>query len=85
MPDLTPTERRVAELVADGKSNREVAAALGIGPKTVETHLGRVFRKLGIRSRAELTSLRPSGPLRKTSHTAIDQDEDRLQRGEGST
>jgi DNA-binding CsgD family transcriptional regulator/sugar phosphate isomerase/epimerase len=53
-PGLTPTEQRVAELAASGMTNREVAAALFISPKTVEHNLGRVYRKLGIHSRAEL-------------------------------
>lgn len=51
---LTPGERRVAELSATGLTNRLVAAALFISPKTVEVHLSRVYHKLGIRSRAEL-------------------------------
>jgi DNA-binding CsgD family transcriptional regulator len=53
-PGLTPTERRVAELAASGMTNRDVAAALFISPKTVEHNLARVYRKLGIHSRAEL-------------------------------
>ena len=51
---LTPQELRVAEAVALGMSNREVAAALFLSVKTIEMHLGRVFRKLGVRNRAEL-------------------------------
>jgi DNA-binding CsgD family transcriptional regulator len=51
---LTESERRVAELVACGFKNREVAAQLFISPKTVEANLDRVYRKLGIHSRAEL-------------------------------
>jgi DNA-binding CsgD family transcriptional regulator len=51
---LTPTERRVAELAAEGRTNREVAQALFMSPKTVEANLARAYRKLGIRSRAEL-------------------------------
>ena len=51
---LTPSERRVAELAAAGRTNREVAAALFISPKTVEANLARIYHKLGIRSRAEL-------------------------------
>ncbi|HEX6247077.1 MAG TPA: AAA family ATPase [Nocardioidaceae bacterium] len=51
---LTPSERRVAELAVTGLRNREVAAALFISPKTVEANLARVYRKLGIHSRAEL-------------------------------
>ncbi|MDO3637905.1 helix-turn-helix domain-containing protein, partial [Mycolicibacterium arseniciresistens] len=54
---LTPSERRVAELAASGMTNKDVAAALFISPKTVEHNLGRVYRKLGIRSRAELGRL----------------------------
>ena len=53
--DLTPTEARVAALVAEGKTNREVAAALVVAERTVEFHLSNVYRKLGVRSRAELT------------------------------
>ena len=51
---LTPSERRVAELAASGMTNKDVAAALFISPKTVEANLGRIYRKLGINSRAEL-------------------------------
>jgi DNA-binding CsgD family transcriptional regulator len=52
--ELTPTERRVAELAATGMTNREVASAAFMSPKTVEANLARVYRKLGIASRAEL-------------------------------
>jgi DNA-binding NarL/FixJ family response regulator len=52
--ELTQTERRVAELAVAGLKNREVAAQLFLSPKTVEANLARVYRKLGIRSRAEL-------------------------------
>jgi DNA-binding CsgD family transcriptional regulator len=52
--ELTPTEHRVAQLVADGKRNKEVAAALFLSVKTVEVTLTRVYRKLGVRSRTEL-------------------------------
>jgi ATP/maltotriose-dependent transcriptional regulator MalT len=51
---LTETERRVAELAAQGRSNKEIAAELFMGVSTVEAHLSRVYRKLGIRSRAAL-------------------------------
>ena len=65
-PDsLTETEERVAELAASGMTNKEVAAALFISPKTVEANLARVYRKLGIKSRAELgatMSARRDGP-----------------------
>jgi DNA-binding CsgD family transcriptional regulator len=51
---LTPSERRVAELVADGLSNKEVAAQLFVSVYTVEEHLSNVYAKLGIRSRTQL-------------------------------
>src|SRR3954462_10333444 len=51
---LTTAERRVAVLVAEGRTNREVAAALFLGERTVETHLSHVYAKLGLRSRVEL-------------------------------
>ncbi len=51
---LTPSERRVADLAADGLSNREIAETLWVTRKTVELHLGRAYTKLGIRSRAQL-------------------------------
>ena len=52
--DLTPTERRLAELVAEGRSNKEIAAALFVTPKTVGTTLSRLYAKLGVHSRTEL-------------------------------
>jgi DNA-binding CsgD family transcriptional regulator len=52
--ELTATERRVVELVAEGRTNREVAAAMFVSTKTIEFHLRNVFRKLGIRSRSQL-------------------------------
>ena len=54
MSSLSPSEQRVAELAASGMTNRDVAAALFISPKTVESNLARIYRKLGIHSRAEL-------------------------------
>jgi DNA-binding CsgD family transcriptional regulator len=52
--ELTASEYRVAELAASGRTNREIAAQLFMSRKTVEANLARVYRKLGIRSRAEL-------------------------------
>jgi DNA-binding CsgD family transcriptional regulator len=54
---LTPQELQVALQVAEGRTNRDVAAALFLSPKTVEFHLTRVYRKLDIHSRAELVRL----------------------------
>ncbi len=57
---LTPREGRVARLAAEGRATPEIARDLGINTKTVETHLFRIYRKLGIRSRGELARLLPS-------------------------
>ncbi|PXY22853.1 helix-turn-helix transcriptional regulator [Prauserella muralis] len=56
--ELTPQEEAVAQLVARGLSNREVAAELFVTMKTVQYHLTRIYAKLGVRSRAELAALR---------------------------
>ena len=61
---LTPAESRVAALVAEGPTNREVAAALFLGERTVESHLSHVYAKLGVRSRTELA--RALGPARQS-------------------
>ena len=52
--ELTAAERRVAGLVAAGASNRDAAAALFVSVRTVETHVASIYRKLGVRTRAEL-------------------------------
>ncbi|HSL63058.1 MAG TPA: helix-turn-helix transcriptional regulator, partial [Gaiellaceae bacterium] len=61
--ELTPTESRIAELVADGRKNREIGQTLFMSVPTVEAHLTRVYRKLGIRSRSELTRLVTEGTV----------------------
>jgi DNA-binding CsgD family transcriptional regulator len=61
---LTPTEDKVAALVASGSTNREVAEALFVSVHTVEANLKHIYRKLGVRSRTELASKFPSGPPR---------------------
>ena len=58
--DLTPSER-VADLVAQGLTNREVARTLFIATKTVDATLSRVYRKLGVRSRTELAWRQSAG------------------------
>jgi DNA-binding CsgD family transcriptional regulator len=54
---LTPAESAVAELVVDGRTNREIAQQLFISPHTVNAHLRHVFDKMGVRSRVELTRM----------------------------
>jgi DNA-binding CsgD family transcriptional regulator len=64
--ELTETERRVASLVAEGLSNREVADRLFVSVRTVEGHLSGAYRKLGVRSRTELAR-----ELRSPSEAAV--------------
>jgi DNA-binding CsgD family transcriptional regulator len=52
--ELTPSERRIAELVAEGRTNKEVAATLVVADRTVESALTQIYRKLGVRSRTQL-------------------------------
>ena len=51
---LTAAERRVAALVTEGRTNREIATALFLGERTVASHLTHIYAKLGVRSRTEL-------------------------------
>jgi ATP/maltotriose-dependent transcriptional regulator MalT len=55
--ELTPTEARVAELAADGLSNKEIAQSLVVSVNTVETHLSHTYSKLGVRSRSQLAGI----------------------------
>lgn len=55
--DLTPQEEEITKLVSAGATNQEVAQELYLSPKTVEYHLTRVYRKLGVRTRNELAAL----------------------------
>ncbi len=63
--ELTPTERRIANLVVEGRSNREIAEVMFVSIKTVEANVSRIFHKLSVRSRAQLVRSMlspPSGP-----------------------
>jgi DNA-binding CsgD family transcriptional regulator len=54
---LTPAERTVADKVAEGLTSRQIAAELFLSPRTVDAHLARIYRKLGINTRARLAAL----------------------------
>jgi DNA-binding CsgD family transcriptional regulator len=64
---LTPTERRIAALVAQGRKNREIGQELFTSIATVEGHLTRIYRKLGVRSRSELTRMVSEGAVTLSS------------------
>ncbi|MGN6867227.1 MAG: ATP-binding protein [Solirubrobacteraceae bacterium] len=66
-PDqLTPSEEQVVSLAAAGMRNREIAERLFLSPKTVEANLARAYRKLGIRSRAELGAVVATRPAQRS-------------------
>jgi DNA-binding NarL/FixJ family response regulator len=54
--ELTARERQVLELLSDGHTMRQIATRLGISPRTVETHVAKVYRKLGVRTRVQAVS-----------------------------
>ncbi|MEV8092668.1 helix-turn-helix transcriptional regulator [Streptomyces nigra] len=65
---LTPSERRVADLAAGGRTNRQIAQALFVTPKTVEVHLSNCYRKLCVDSRAELPAALGAPPENPGNH-----------------
>ena len=67
---LTPQEFQIAALVAEGLTNRDVAMRLYLSPKTIEFHLSRAFRKLGLRSRGELIRLFATQPIEQEQYLA---------------
>ena len=69
--ELTPQELQIAMLVAEGKTNREAGAQLFLSPKTIEWHLGRVYSKLGIRSRTELSRALNGQPTATPPSSAV--------------
>ncbi|MDE3092101.1 MAG: helix-turn-helix transcriptional regulator, partial [Chloroflexota bacterium] len=64
---LTEREREVAALVAQGKSNREIADTLVVGERTVETHVGNILSKLGFTSRAQIAAWSVEKAMSKAS------------------
>jgi DNA-binding CsgD family transcriptional regulator len=78
--DLTASERRVAELVAGGSTNKEAAALLLVSERTVATHLTHIYAKLGVRSRTELAHRLPAGG----SKLRASDDAAKVSRGLGS-
>jgi signal transduction histidine kinase len=77
---LTDTERAVAHLAAQGLSSRVVADHMRLPPPTVRSHLRRVFRKLGVRSRVELARVIEQGAARARTMAAVDDTRRRIER-----
>ena len=63
---LTPTEHRVSQMAAQGQTNRQIAQALFVTPKTIEVHLSHAYQKLGIRSRSQLPEHLDAGAAENT-------------------
>jgi DNA-binding CsgD family transcriptional regulator len=71
LPGLTPTEQRVAELAAEGLTNREIAASAYLSVNTVQAYLKRIYRELGIRSRTELARKLPPRTQAKSTDSGV--------------
>ena len=72
MEGLSPSELSVAELVAAGRTNREIASALFLRERTVASHLTHIYSKLGVRSRTELVrQLLSRAPLSPASASKV--------------
>ncbi len=76
--ELTGREMQIARAYADGGSYRAVAEVFGISPATVRTHIGTVYRKLGVGSKIEL--LRAIGPSARDGRDVTEHEADRLKR-----
>ena len=63
---LTPRERGILELIAEGRSNKEIARSLGIAPETVKSHVKNIFDKLSVEKRAQAIARAQSLGLLKT-------------------
>ena len=62
---LTPQEQRIVALVAEGKTNKEIAVALALSPKTVKNYLANVFEKLGIQRRSQAAALHAGKKIKR--------------------
>lgn len=79
---LRPRERQVAELIADGLTNKDIGRTLGISPRTVETHRARAIEKLGLLNTATLIAeIHRNRILREMQHNARSE----LGRGDGNS
>ena len=67
---LTPREREVAELIARGLTNRQIATQLFIAERTVDTHAGRIMAKLGCANRAQVAAIVVATSMRTTTEPA---------------
>lgn len=70
MDQLTPQQRRIAELMAEGQANREIAQTLGIAPNTVKAHVSSLLHRLGLHNRTQLAVMAQQGRLQDASRAA---------------